>query len=210
MVFHACEPTDALLRERGLEVAPFRGIAPASLARGPIDTFHDICEVLGFSEPASWERLLRDEDDMIAEVAPDVVVADMRPTAPLSAARHGVPLVACAWAGADPRLHASGDHPYDDLARAVAAKWCDLVPDSMAELMFWRSDRQLALSFPAFEPELADAPAVAYTGYLRDTWRPAGGEARPPVPERLVVVYASSSPWGVPRIADALDEAARR
>ena len=29
VVFHACEPTDELLRQRGLEVVPFTGIAPA-------------------------------------------------------------------------------------------------------------------------------------------------------------------------------------
>lgn len=208
VVFHACEPTDELLRQRGLEVVAFTGIAPSSLSSGPIDTFYDICEVLGFGESASWEWLLRAEAELIAEFRPEVIVADMRPTAPLSAARHGVPLVSCAWAGADPRQHATGEHPYDDLARSIAADWSGLEPASMAELMYWQADRQLALSFPAFEPELADAPAVVYTGYLKDSRR--SQQELPAVPERLVVVYASSSPWGVPRIVDALDEAARR
>lgn len=208
VVFHACEPTDELLRQRGMEVVACPGIAPADLSSGPIDTFYDICAVLGFGERTSWERLLRAEADLIADIKPDVIVADMRPSAPLSAARYGVPLVSCAWAGADPRQHATGEHPYDELARSVAADWSGLALTSMAELMYWRADRQLALSFPVFEPELADAPAVVYTGYLRDSWR--SRDERPAVPERLVIVYASSSPWGVPGIVDALDEAARR
>jgi len=208
VVFHAPVPSDQQLRQRDMEVIPFSGIAASSLSAGPIDTFYDICEVLGFGAAESWERMLSAEADVIAEVEPDVIVADMRPSAPLSAARHEIPLVSCAWVGADPRLHATGDHPYDDLARSFAAKWSVPEPGSLAELMYWRADRQLALSFPAFEPELADAPAVTYTGYLKDTWRQPG--TLPTVPERLIVVYASSSPWGVPRTVDALDEAARR
>lgn len=208
VVFHAPTPSDQQLRQRGMEVIPFSGIAASGLSSGPVDTFYDICEVLGLGEAESWERLLNAEADAISDVEPDVIVADMRPSAPISAARHGIPLAACAWVGADPRLHATGDHPYDDLARSIAAKWSAPEPESLAELMYWRSDRQLALSFPAFEPELTDAPAVTYTGYLKDTWRLPGAPLI--APERLIVVYASSSPWGVPSTVDALDEAARR
>jgi UDP:flavonoid glycosyltransferase YjiC (YdhE family) len=208
VVFHACEPTDDLLRRRGLDVVAFTGIAPPNRPAGPIDSFYDICAALGYGEPAAWEPLLRAEADLIADLRPDVIVADMRPTAPLSAARHGIPLASCAWSGADPRRQPSGEHPYDELARGVAARWCGLELTSMAELMYWRADRQLALSFPAFEPELADAPATVYTGYLRDPV-PSRDEL-PPLPPRLVVVYASSSPWGVPGTVEALDAAARR
>jgi len=188
VVFHACEPTTSCFGSAAWS-RRLPGIAPADLSSGPIDTFYDICAVLGFGEPASWERLLRAETDVIADIKPDVIVADMRPSAPLSAARYGVPLVSCAWAGADPRQHATGEHPYDELARSVAANWSGLALTSMAELMYWRADCQLALSFPVFEPELADAPAVVYTGYLRDSWR--SRDERPAIPERLVVVYAS-------------------
>lgn len=208
VVFHACTPSDDHLRERGMEVVAFTGIPPAGLASGPVETFHDICEVLGYGERDSWERLLRAESDLITAVRPDVVVADMRPTAQLSASRHGVPLVACAWAGAEPGRQATGDHALDDMARSIAADWCELRPRSVADLMYRHADRQLALSFPAFEPELADCPDLVYTGYLRD--ERSSGQSLPPVPDRLVVVYASSSPWGTPSIVDAFDEAARR
>lgn len=208
VVFHVPTPADEQLRLRGMEVAAFAGITPTDLSSGPVNSFYDVCKILGFGEPASWERMLRAEAILIAEVKPDVIVANMRPTAPLSAARTGVPLVSCAWPGADPRQQATGEHEYDELARRMAARWSDLELSSMAELICWRGERQLALSFPAFDPEFADVPDVVYTGHMRDTWQYP--DQLPAVPKRLVVVYASSSPWGVPRIVDALDEAARR
>ncbi|MGW4209311.1 glycosyltransferase [Lentzea sp. NPDC004789] len=206
VVFHACPPTDALLTRRGFEVVPCPGAEPRR-SPGPIDSLYDACTALGFDEPGFWTAVLRAEAEAVRSVRPDVLVSHMRLTAPVTARRHGIPLASCASWCTDPRAQARGDHQLDDLARALAADGCGLAVDSAVELVSWHADLQLASSYPAFEPELRGTPRTVYTGYLRDpmpddtTWRRS-------IPQRLVLAYASSAPWGTERVIGALERAA--
>jgi UDP:flavonoid glycosyltransferase YjiC (YdhE family) len=206
VVFHACEPTAGHLEARGFEVARFAGTPPAHASR-PVDSFYDVCAALGFDDPTGWDRLLADEIEVVEAYRPAVLVSDMRFSAPVLAARSGVPLVSLAAWSTDPRVQARGDDPLDEMARTLAARWSDLRISSLPELVSWHADVQVATSTSSFEPVLTDIPGVVFTGYLRDRV-PGRIGSSPAVPDRLVVVYASSAPWGVRRVVESLSRAA--
>ncbi|MGY5060718.1 glycosyltransferase [Streptomyces sp. 900105755] len=194
VVFHACPPTSRLLADNGFAVREFRG---AESAGGPVSAVGDIYDVfaaLRLDDPDYWQYILGAESDVIEDVRPDTIVADMRPTAAISGRRAGVPVVAMASVGTDPRLQArAGDHRLDALARRSAAPYLDDVA-SFPELLFWSADRKIASSFREFEPELGDVPGLSYVGYLDGTNR-RGLDGLPPRPERLVVAYLSTVGW---------------
>lgn len=208
VVFHAGPPVDALLVRRGFPVVGCPVAAPGNGDR-PIDSFYDACAALGFDDELFWRDVLASEERAVATIRPDVLVSHLRLTAPLTAARHGLPLASCASWCTDPRGQARDDDPLDDMARALAGYAGDPRPRSAVELVSWHADAQLASSDPVFEPELADAPRAQYTGYLRDPAPPRRGH-HGPVPERLVLAYTSSAAWGTDRIIRVLAESAAR
>jgi UDP:flavonoid glycosyltransferase YjiC (YdhE family) len=209
VAFHACAPTVGYIRRLGFDVLEFEGARPRPAASRAVESFYDVCQILGFDDRGLWERVLGSEAEAIAAVRPDAIVSHLRLSAPISAARTEVPLVSLAFWATDPRAQARGDDPLDELARGLASAWSDLAVTSLPELVSWHADVQLATSFPAFEPELAGAPGLVYTGYLGgDHGEPAGSGLTPPA--RMVLGYLSSAPWGGPRVAEALSRAAAR
>ncbi|AVT32037.1 hypothetical protein C6361_24045 [Plantactinospora sp. BC1] len=207
-VFHACPPTAELLRRQGFEVLPVEGVPPRETPRA-VDTFYDVCTALGFDDRAFWDRVLRSEEEAVQAVRPDALVSHMRLTAPITAARHGIPLASCGGWSTDPRVQASGTHPLDEMAGQLASTWSALTVRSISELVFWRADLRMVTSVPIFEPDFVDLPNTLYTGYLRPMTEAEPPWSRP-VPDRLVLAYASNAPWGVPRVVEALATAAER
>ncbi|KAB8161719.1 hypothetical protein FH609_020815 [Streptomyces sp. 3MP-14] len=197
VLFHACPPTSRLLRENDFEVRDFEGVRGENMAT-TIDDIYDVFTALSLDDGDYWDQLIEWERQVIDDFRPDAIVADMRPTATVSALRAGVPLVGMASIGTDPRLQRPENrpegHPLDDLARRTARRYLGRTVDTFPELLFWSADRKIASSFPAFEPELADVPGLTYVGYL-DGFNRRGLDELPPRPERLVVAYLSTVGW---------------
>ena len=196
VLFHACAPSSRLLVENGFEVRDFEGATgPDADARGAIRDIYDVFTTLGLDRPDYWRHLLEIERDVIEDVQPDVVIADMRPTAAISARRCGVPTVGLASIGTDPRLQKRPeDQALDELARESARPFLGDTVESLPDLLFWSADRKIATSFAQFEPELSDVPGIRYIGYLDGTNRRGLGDL-PPRPERLVLAYLSTVGW---------------
>jgi UDP:flavonoid glycosyltransferase YjiC (YdhE family) len=205
-VFHACEPTAEFLRAAGYPVVPFSGIPPRPGGR-PIDSFYDVCSALGFDDRAANERLLVAERAAVAAVRPHALVSDFRLTAPITAAREQLPLASLsAWA-TDPRAQGRGDDPLDELARDLAQRHAGLSVSTLPELAAWHADARIATTCPSLEPTLSGH--AIYTGYIR------GGEPSRtrlrldrPLPQRLVLVYASTAAWGVDSVLRSIGRAA--
>ncbi len=209
VVFHACAPTIAQIRRRGFAAIGFEGAAGRpSIDR--LDSFYDVCRILGFDDLAFWEGVMAAETDAIAAVRPDILLSHLRLTAPISAAMANLPLASLAFWATDPRAQGRGDDPLDTLARRLASAHSDLTVQTLPELVSWHADAQLATSFPAFEPELAGAPGLAYTGYLGSRETGSSADLDHALPDRMILGYMSSAPWGVRRVAEALATAAAR
>ncbi|GAA2367399.1 glycosyltransferase [Catellatospora methionotrophica] len=207
VVFHACPPSSSLLTDNAFPVRGFGG-ATGTGTVGAIGDIYDVFTTLGMDDPGYWRHLLDLEHDVIADVRPDAILTDMRPTALISARRHGVPSVAMASVGTDPRTQARPyGHPLDDLARDSARVHAGLSVDSFTELLFWSADRKIASSFERFEPELADVPALRYIGYLDGTNR-RGLDGLPPRPQRLVLAYLSTVGWNTQTMVRSLARSA--
>jgi hypothetical protein len=207
VVFHVCPPVDRYIAGQGFETLGFDGAVPNDLSR-PVESFYDAYSALGFDCRAFWDRIIQAEDDAITRVRPHAMVSHMRPSAALTAIRHGVPLASFASWCTDPRSLPAGDHPLDAIGRRLAWEWAGVRVATMAELVSCRSDVQWATSFPRFEPELVGTPRLIFTGHVRPSRRP--GADVPAVPARLVIVYTSSAAWNVGRVHRSLDLAATR
>lgn len=205
VVFHACPPSSSILATKGFDVVECEGATPRGSMR-PIDSFYDVFESLGFDDPGFWSRTLAAEDELIEALRPDVIVSDLHATAPIAAKRHRIPLASLGGWATDPRSQARGDHRLDTIARELASTWAGWQVDSAPELVFWHADARLATSFPAFEPDLAELPRLRFTGYLSGAKE--GGPIGREVPERLVLAYTSTAPWGTERLVKALGTAA--
>jgi len=201
--FHACPPSSRLLIQNGFTVCEFDG-AISETPHTAVRDVYDVFTSLRLDNADYWRRLLDLEREIIDSVRPDVVIADMRPTATISARRCGVPLVAMASVGTDPRLQArSNGHPLDDLACVMAGPYFDTAIESFPELLFWAADRKIASSFQRFEPELSDVPGLSYVGYLDGANR-RGLDTLPDRPERLVIAYLSTVGWNSPMMMRSL------
>ena len=195
--FHACPPSSRLLVQNGFDVREFDG-AISETPHAPVRDVYDVFTSLRLDDAGYWRWLMDLERQIIDSARPDVVIADMRPTATISARRCGVPLVCMASVGTDPRLQARPTgHPLDDLARAMAGPYVGTAIHSFPELLFWAADRKIASSFQRFEPELSDVPGLSYVGYLDSTNRRGLGNL-PDRPERLVIAYLSTVGWNTP------------
>jgi UDP:flavonoid glycosyltransferase YjiC (YdhE family) len=207
VVFHACPPSSRLLTENGFAVRDFEG-APSRETMTAVQDIYDVFFSLALDDPDYWHHLLELERDVIQDVRPDAIIADMRPTATISARRCGVPLVCMAGIGVDPRLQARPEgHPLDDLARKTAQPYLDQAVETFPELLFWLADKKIATSFEQFEPELSDVPGLAYVGYLDGT-NQRGLDSLPLRPERLVVAYLSTVGWNSETMVRSLARAA--
>ncbi|MFK3978776.1 glycosyltransferase [Micromonospora sp. NPDC050397] len=193
VLFDACPPGARLLTGNGFSVREFEG-AVAATTPAAITDIYDVFDTLGLAETSYWDYLMDREVSLIREFGPDAVVVDMRPTASVSASRCGVPLVAMACVGTDPRRQRSGGHMLDDLARRIAGEHSDIQVESFPELLFWTADRKVSPSFARFEPSLQDVPGLGYVGYLEDVGA-HGLDGLPPRPERLVLAYLSTVGW---------------
>jgi len=203
VLFHACPPSSRLLVDNGFAVRDFEGTESAPTSNAVRDIY-DVFTSLHLNDQWGWQALMEAELHVIEEFRPDVVLADMRPTATLSAKRCGVPIIGMASVGTDPRLQArAAAHPLDELAAELARQYFEQPVASFTQLLFWTADRKLATSFASFEPELADVPGLSYIGYLNGTNR-RGLDHLPPRPDRLVVAYLSTVGWSSPTLLRSL------
>jgi UDP:flavonoid glycosyltransferase YjiC (YdhE family) len=206
-VFHACPPTADAISAAGHATVHCRGAAPRP-GHGAVRDFYDVCRVLGFEDEPFWDEMVRDEVQLVAELAPVAIVSDFRLSAPLTARATGTPLVSLAAWATDPRFQARGDDPLDAMARSLAARWGHAGVETLPEMVSWHADRRLATSVPRFEPELDGLDRMRWTGYLDRASERRGWPAREDWPERLVVAYTSTAPWGSRRVVETMARAA--
>jgi UDP:flavonoid glycosyltransferase YjiC (YdhE family) len=202
-IFHLSEPTRSYVERSGFETVGFEGV-PLRVHFAPIRDLYAVVRALGLDDRQSWEQLLKEEADAIENVEPDVVVADFRFTAMISAQRAKLPVVALAMWATDPRHHGRGDDPLDVMARGFSAKWRGPEVVTFPELIFWHADQKIATSFPAFEPELKDVSDLSYVGYLDRSFEAENAFRVDPLSRPLVVGYLSTAGWATERIVRSI------
>lgn len=174
----------------------------------PMHDLADVAVYLKLTEEGYIRQALHHEWEAVDSFRPDVLISEFKLTAPITAARAGLPLVSTACTPAMPgfqsQLYQGGqklDHT-DALAgfnRVLAELGQDEI-ESVAELFYSRSQVKLAPTSPELEPALADMPDLYYVGYLLHHAMERGGlppELQAPAREnRLVFVYLSSGEIG--------------
>ncbi|MFI5735135.1 glycosyltransferase [Kribbella sp. NPDC051587] len=208
VLFHACAPSSRLIAD-GFPVASFAGADPAE-SRRPIADIYDVFHALGLDHEGYYHYLIRAESEVIDRYQPDVIVADMRPSATISAYRTGTPLVCLASAATDPRWPVGPEsRPLDDLALRLTSRYGGPQITRFPELLYWTADRKIATSFPEFEPELRNVQGLDYVGYL-DSPQREQPIADADVPRGLVLAYLSTVGWSSPRLIDSVARTVER
>lgn len=189
---------------------------------GPPHLLYDLSDVAVFLNLAREDYLraaLQAEQHTIDRFRPDVLFSEFKLTAPITAARTGLPLVSSACSPADPRFvsplyqgRRSLDHQHavEGFNRILDELRMEPVSD-VAELFFMRSTLKVAPTLPDMEPLLASVPDLHYVGYLLyDRWEdgplPSGVLDGIEAPN-IVFVYFSTGEVGPGQYARVVPQA---
>lgn len=158
----------------------------------PLYCLSDVAVFLGLTHEEYIRRALEAESMAIERFKPDVLFSEFKLTAPISAARHGLPLVSTACSPADPRFTAplfSGGARCQTLEATEAfnrilSECGQQDITNIGELFFGRSLIKIAPTAERIEPLLADVPNLHYIGsLLYEAWEHA---PLPPEIPRLI------------------------
>lgn len=134
----------------------------------------DVAVHLNLTKDDYIRSALEHEQQAIQEFRPDVLFSEFKLTAPITAAKAGLPLVSTACSPADPRFKSplfSGDKSMDheqavsSFNRVLKEQHMELISD-VAELFFTRSHVKVAPTISQLEPLLSDVTNIHYVGYL--------------------------------------------
>jgi UDP:flavonoid glycosyltransferase YjiC (YdhE family) len=144
---------------------------------GPLHMLCDLSDVAVFLNLTDEQYLrcsLATEQEAVERFKPDVLFSEFKLTAPITAAKTGLPLVSTACSPADPRFVSSlfsekrtlnHDTAIAGFNRILEER--DLAPvKDVAELFFMRSSVKIAPTIIQIEPLLADMSNLHYVGYL--------------------------------------------
>ncbi|MGO9569808.1 MAG: glycosyltransferase [Desulfomonilaceae bacterium] len=144
---------------------------------GPLHALSDLSDVavfLNLTDEDYLRRSLETEEKAVKRFKPDVLFSEFKLTAPITAAKTGLPLVSTACSPADPRFISSlvsekravnHDAAIAGFNRILEERGLAPVMD-VAELFFMRSNVKIAPTILEIEPLLADVPNLHYVGYL--------------------------------------------
>jgi UDP:flavonoid glycosyltransferase YjiC (YdhE family) len=159
--------------EAGLEF--MEGVVPDHPgAFHPLCDLSDVAVYLNLTREQFVRASLEAEQRAIDQFKPDVLFAEFKLTASISAATNRLPLISTACSPADPRFVSSlfsGERTLDHgeavagFNRVLEERGQTPISD-VAELFFTRSDVKIAPTIAAIEPLLADVPALHYVGHL--------------------------------------------
>ncbi len=180
----------------------------------PPDDFHpmhdlaDVAVYLKLTEERYIRQALQHEWTAVEQFGPDVLVSEFKLSAPITAARAGLPLVSTACTPAMPGFesHLYQGKPRLGHSEALAGfnrvlSEHDQEPiKEVAELFYGRSQVKLAPTIHELEPALAEVPDLHYVGYLLHYAMEHGDlppELQVPACEsRLVFTYLSTGELG--------------
>lgn len=193
---------------------------PLPIPPGPVHPMHNLADVARFLNLAQGDYVQAALDAELAAIdsfRPEVIFSEFKLTAPLAAARSGLPLVSTACTPAHPRFVSPlfAEPPRDPEAaapfnRLLMESGANPVSD-VAELFFMRSELKIVPASARLEPMLQAEDSLHYVGYLLyDRWE------RAPIPPRvlerataprLIFVYFSVGEIGPERYLDVLPKA---
>ncbi len=171
----------------------------------PLMSLADVAVYLNLTREDYIRRALAAEAEAVERFKPDVLFSEFKLTAPMTAARCGLPLVSTACSPADPRFTAplfakergmDGDGGLAPRTSGALSAFNKVLAElgqapvtSVGELFFGRSRRKIAPTARALEPLLADVPDLTYVGYLLyDSWE------RAPLPPEIPALIGRRKP----------------
>lgn len=145
----------------------------------PVDEMFvkDFAVFQGLGDSEYLQKILDAEKQAVCSFEPDVVISNLQPTAAVTSAAFGIPLLSEARWTEHPRFESEVYEQFFDSqksppSRATSAMNVQLLQRGLHpvrdvwDLCFMRSDRSFIPSIEEFEPELANLPGAEYVGYL--------------------------------------------
>jgi len=156
-------------KEKGYRVFQYP-IPKTSVLDIKVNNIVDFVEWTGLSDPDYIHQAVSAELEAIKEFCPDVIFAEARPSAAISARAAGIALVSIASWSCSPfnPLNKSQDGRLIEGFNRELRAYGQEVINNIAELFFMRSYVKLAPTLPELEPEIADMEGVKFTGYILD------------------------------------------
>lgn len=182
-------PVVHLVDECGFEF--YEGPIPE--ATGELHALRNLADVavfLNLTKESHIRAAMKAESMAIERFKPDAIFSEFKLTAPITAAKAGIPLVSTACSPAHPKFisplyeeelrkaHKS-DNAHQSFNEIIEEEGLQTVND-ISELFFMRSSCKITPTSPEIEPLLSDVENMHYVGYLLyDRWE------RAPLPEDL-------------------------
>lgn len=133
-----------------------------------IQNIVDFMQWTGLADANFVEQAVEAEIAAIRDFHPDVIFAEARPSAAISAAATGVPLVTVAsWPMHPdfPENRMAVEQPLEAFNRQLRRYGLDEI-QHMAELLFLRSAMKISPSLPELEPDLQTVPGLRFVGHM--------------------------------------------
>jgi len=158
-----------LISENGFQVYKY----PVPKQKGIIQRIENIVDFIewtGMADPDFIEQSVNAEIEAIRDFKPDVIFAEGRPSASISAPAMGIPTVMIAgWPG-HPEFPSNINSSRNSIKHfnKQLQRFKLMEIDNIAELMYMRADVKLAPTIPELEPEIAIVKGIKYVGYILD------------------------------------------
>ncbi|BCJ94838.1 hypothetical protein acsn021_24070 [Anaerocolumna cellulosilytica] len=157
------------IRKQGFKVYEYQAPIPTGKEQ-TINNLVDFIEWTGMTDEEYIEQSIKAELAAIRDFKPDVIFAEARPTASISARIASIPTVMIASWPCNP------EHPLNskESGRSIRAYNNQLVKynqkeiNNLTELFYMRADVKLAPTLPELEPEMKNIEAIKFVGYILD------------------------------------------
>lgn len=159
-----------LIEKNGFSVLP-SPLPQASPTIRPISNMIDVLTWTGLANENFIEAVVKAELRAIDEFKPDLIFAETRPSAAISAAVANVPLATVASWPMHPDFPGNYSDSEKDLEiyNRILKHYKLPAIRSATELLFLRSDIKISPSLPELEPDLQAVPGTQFVGYMLDT-----------------------------------------
>lgn len=158
------------LRKLGYLVYPYPIPQPKKIMQD-INNLTDFVEWAGMADESFIREAVKSEIEAIKQFKPDVIFAEARPSAIISARIAGVPTVMIAsWPCSEKNIvNKKADGECIKGFNKVLKENNLPQINNVAELFFKDADIKLSPSIPELEPELSNEKDVIFAGYILDT-----------------------------------------
>ncbi len=158
-----------LVSRNGFKVYPYPSPVPDGRIK-KIDNLVDFIAWTGMADAGFVDSAIKAELDAIRDFEPDVVFAEARPSAAVSANAAGVPSVMIASWPCNPMHPANACcmGKYTDVFNERLRRFGLPEIANITELFYMRSTVKLAPTLPELEPEMSDIDGIRFVGYILD------------------------------------------